>query len=94
MSDDREIIVIGGGIWGLSTAFHLAKLGGARIRVLERDADIASETTPRAAGLVGQIRSSPTMCRGFSMHWVCCLNSRTRPVTRPACTGPAVCSSP
>ena len=65
MSDNREIIIIGGGIWGLSTAFHLAKLGDATIRILERNAAVASETTPRAAGLVGQIRSSPIMCRAI-----------------------------
>lgn len=65
MGDNREILIVGGGIWGLSTAYHLAKLSDARIRVLERNADVASETTPRAAGLVGQIRSSPTMCRAI-----------------------------
>jgi 4-methylaminobutanoate oxidase (formaldehyde-forming) len=65
MPDHREIIVVGGGIWGLSTAYHLAKLSDANIRILERDAETASQTTPRAAGLVGQIRSSPTMCRAI-----------------------------
>jgi glycine/D-amino acid oxidase-like deaminating enzyme len=65
MTDHREILIVGGGIWGLSTAYHLAKCTDAKIRVLERDSDVASETTPRAAGLVGQIRSSPTMCRAI-----------------------------
>ena len=65
MTQDREIIIVGGGIWGLSTAYHLAKLGDAKIRVLERNADTALETTPRAAGLIGQIRSSPVMCRAI-----------------------------
>ena len=65
MADTTSIVVVGGGIWGLSTAYHLAKLGDAKIRVLERNADTALETTPRAAGLIGQIRSSPIMCRAI-----------------------------
>ena len=60
-----EIIVVGGGIWGLSTAYHLAERGAASVTVLERNAEVAMETTPRAAGLIGQIRSSPTMCRAI-----------------------------
>lgn len=61
MSQDRSIVVVGGGIWGLSTAFHLAQTGTGGVTVLEQNRDLALETTPRAAGLVGQIRSSPTM---------------------------------
>jgi len=61
MSQDRKIVIIGGGIWGLSTAYHLAKSGAGNVTVLEQNAELALETTPRAAGLVGQIRSSPTM---------------------------------
>ncbi len=57
-----QVAVVGGGIWGLSTAYHLV-LKGASVRLLERNRDIAGETTPRAAGIIGQIRSSPTMCR-------------------------------
>lgn len=58
---DVEIAIVGGGIWGLSAAYHLARAGHTRIRVLERNAAVATETTPRAAGLVGQIRSDATM---------------------------------
>ncbi len=58
---DAEIAIVGGGIWGLSAAYHLARAGHTRIRVLERNAAVAAETTPRAAGLVGQIRSDATM---------------------------------
>ncbi len=60
-----DIAIIGGGIWGLSTAYHLARAGGGRICVLERNPTLAAETTPRAAGLVGQIRSNPTMLRAI-----------------------------
>ena len=61
MAQQTEILIVGGGIWGLSTAYHLAKFGQKDIRVLERNDDIAGETTPQAAGLVGQIRPSATM---------------------------------
>lgn len=59
-----EVLIVGGGIWGLSTAYHLAK-AGAKVRVLERNPELAKETTPQAAGLVGQIRSSSVMTRAI-----------------------------
>ena len=62
MNGTSDFLVVGGGIWGLSTAYHLAARGAGSVRLLERNPDLADETTPRAAGLVGQIRSSPTMC--------------------------------
>ena len=61
MAQQTEILIVGGGIWGLSTAYHLAKFGQKDILVLERNDEIAAETTPQAAGLVGQIRPSVTM---------------------------------
>ena len=65
MRSDVETVIVGGGIWGLSTAFHLAERGAGPVRVLERNAEVAAETTPRAAGLVGQVRSSAAMCRAI-----------------------------
>lgn len=62
MSTNQTVVVIGGGIWGFSTAFHLAKLGVQNVIVIEQNALPAMETTPRAAGLVGQIRTSAVMC--------------------------------
>ena len=63
MNTDQTVVVVGGGIWGFSTAFHLAKQGVSNVIVVEQNAEPAMETTPRAAGLVGQIRTSPVMCR-------------------------------
>ena len=63
--DSEQIIIIGGGIWGLSTAYHLASRGATGVRILERNAEVARETTPQAAGLIGQIRTTPTMCRAI-----------------------------
>lgn len=66
MKTQTKVIIIGGGIWGLSTAYHLAKYGEKDILVLERNSDIASETTPQAAGLVGQIRSTDVMFQAIN----------------------------
>ena len=65
MAQQTEILIVGGGIWGLSTAYHLAKCGQKDILVIERNDAIAEETTPQAAGLVGQIRSSVTMLQAI-----------------------------
>jgi len=58
---DADIAIVGGGIWGLSAAYHLARGGRTRICVVERNTAVAAETTPRAAGLIGQIRSDAIM---------------------------------
>ncbi len=50
-------VIIGGGIIGVSTAYHLAKLGWKDTVVLERH-KLTSGSTFHAAGLVGQLRSS------------------------------------
>src|SRR5690606_35064685 len=50
-------IVIGGGIIGCSTAYHLAKLGWKDVLLIERH-KLTSGSTWHAAGLVGQLRSS------------------------------------
>ena len=65
MTQHAKIIIVGGGIWGLSAAYHLAKFGAKGVLVLERNSEIAGETTPQAAGLVGQIRPSAIMLRAI-----------------------------
>ncbi len=52
-----RIVIIGGGIIGCSTAYHLAQLGEKDVIVLER-AQLTSGSTWHAAGLVGQLRTS------------------------------------
>jgi glycine/D-amino acid oxidase-like deaminating enzyme len=61
MIDKAEVVVIGSGALGASTAFHLAKLGRA-VALLDQAA-LASQTSPRAAGLSGQVRKSELMTR-------------------------------
>jgi 4-methylaminobutanoate oxidase (formaldehyde-forming) len=51
------VVVIGGGIVGCSTAYHLAKLGWTDTVLLEKH-QLTSGSTFHAAGLVGQLRTS------------------------------------
>ena len=61
-------VVIGGGIIGCSTAYHLGKLGWSDTVLLERK-KLTSGTTFHAAGLVGQLRTSAniTQLLGYSV---------------------------
>ncbi len=57
-----EIVVIGGGIIGCSTAYHLAKEHGANVVLIERG-QLTCGSSFHAAGLVGQLRSSASITR-------------------------------
>ena len=57
-----QIVVIGGGIIGCSTAYHLARDHKADVLLLEQGR-ITSGSTWHAAGLVGQLRSSASITR-------------------------------
>src|SRR5690349_19920059 len=58
MAEDNtaDVIVIGGGVAGLSTAMQLAGRG-AEVIVLERER-LGNGSTGRAAGLLGQLRGN------------------------------------
>jgi len=62
-----KTIIVGGGIIGCSTAYHLAKMGH-EVLLLEK-AELTSGSTWHAAGLVGQLRSSAniTQLLGYSI---------------------------
>ncbi len=63
-----KIVIIGGGIVGCSTAYHLGKMGLKDVLLLERG-KLTSGSTWHAAGLVGQLRSSAniTQLLGYSV---------------------------
>src|SRR3712207_9331338 len=65
MTEAASTVIVGGGIWGLSTAYHLARAGSPDVQVLERNERPFEETTPQAAGLVGHIRATPLMRRAI-----------------------------
>lgn len=65
MSKTAEIVVIGGGINGCSTAYHLAKRGAKKVLLVEKR-HIASGPTGRSSGIVRQhytIRTLAEMAR-------------------------------
>ena len=57
-----KVVVIGGGVAGCSTAYHLAKFGWKDTILLERD-QLTSGTTWHAAGLVSQLGPSAAVTK-------------------------------
>lgn len=68
LPSSSKIIIIGGGIVGCSTAYHLAQMG-QEVLLLEKAA-LTSGSTWHAAGLVGQLRSNAniTQLLGYSIE--------------------------
>ena len=57
-----QVVVIGGGIAGCSTAYHLAKQGVGDVVLIEKD-QLTAGSTWHAAGMVGQLRASANITR-------------------------------
>jgi glycine cleavage system aminomethyltransferase T/glycine/D-amino acid oxidase-like deaminating enzyme len=66
--DAARVVVIGGGITGVSVAYHLARAGWRDIVLLEKG-ELTSGSTHHAAGLVTQFNPSATMME-FRRHSV------------------------
>ena len=60
--DGAETVIIGGGVIGLSVAYHLAKRGAPDVVLLERNR-LTSGTSWHAAGIVGPLRASMNLTR-------------------------------
>ena len=63
-----KAVIVGGGIVGCTTAYHLARLGCTDTVLLKRK-KLTSGTTFHAAGLAGHLRSSANLTQllGFSV---------------------------
>ncbi len=59
-NSNKHIVIIGGGAAGLSTAYHLGKLGCPNVLLLERN-ELTSGTSWHAAGIVGPLRASQNL---------------------------------
>src|ERR1700693_1781827 len=57
-----QVVIVGGGIAGASTAYHLARLGVTDVVLLEQG-KLTCGTTWHAAGLVGQLRATRNATR-------------------------------
>ncbi|MEM1201231.1 MAG: FAD-dependent oxidoreductase, partial [Pseudomonadota bacterium] len=57
-----RIVIIGGGVIGLSCAYHLAKLGAEDVILLERH-QLTSGTSWHAAGIIGPLRASMNLTK-------------------------------
>ena len=60
MKDRAQIVIIGGGVVGCCTAYHLARRGATDVVILEKH-DLTSGSTRHAAGLVTQFHTTLTM---------------------------------
>ncbi len=62
MRDSAQVVIIGGGIVGCSTAYHLTKMGLKDVVIIDKG-ELTSGSTWHAAGLVGQLRSERNITR-------------------------------
>lgn len=62
MSLNTEIAIVGGGIYGASVAFHLARLGKTDITLLDKG-PLASEVSSQGAGFLATLRENESLTR-------------------------------
>ena len=62
LPDRARVVVIGGGVIGTSTAYHLARRGWTDVVLLEQG-QLSCGTTWHAAGLLGQLRATESGTR-------------------------------
>src|SRR3954452_8315812 len=62
LPERARVVIVGGGVIGVSTAYHLTLLGWTDVVLLEQGS-LSGGTTWHAAGLVGQLRASESGTR-------------------------------
>jgi len=62
MQNQARVVVIGGGIFGASVAYHLTKMGCDEVVLLDKG-ELTSGTTFHSVGLVSQFRTSPSLMK-------------------------------
>ncbi|HWO01608.1 MAG TPA: FAD-dependent oxidoreductase, partial [Blastocatellia bacterium] len=82
MKDTAEVIIIGGGCMGASTAYHLTQLGVSDIAIVEREAMLGMGSTGRNAGGVRHQFSSEANVR-LSIESIRCFESFAEQVGYP-----------
>jgi 4-methylaminobutanoate oxidase (formaldehyde-forming) len=60
VAEATRVVIIGGGVGGTAIAYALAQLGWTEVVLLDRS-ELTSGSTFHSAGLVGQLRGSPTL---------------------------------
>ena len=81
MAERFDLVIIGGGILGIATAYHAVRMGAVSVLVLERN-QIASQATPRAAALLTQIRYKPSQLHIVQRTFAAIAAWGVRPMTR------------
>jgi len=61
-SNTADVVVIGGGVLGCSVAYHLRLVGAGRVLLLERDQELATQTTSAGAGFVALWTAAAEEC--------------------------------
>ena len=61
MTETAEVVIVGAGIMGVSTAYHLARLGVSPVIVLERDT-VCSRSTALASGGIRHLYACTATC--------------------------------
>ena len=62
MRNRAEVVIVGSGGFGASTAYHLARRGVRDVILLDRY-ELGSQTSPRAAGLTSKVAGSELMVK-------------------------------
>ncbi len=62
MKSEAQAVIIGGGVYGCSIAYHLTRMGWRDVVLVEKGG-LTGGATFHAAGLVGQLRGSVTLTR-------------------------------